>query len=136
MGIEFDVSAVTDRLENMLQRLDHFRTIDIGDVLSDWQVQDMHRRRPFTMRSRARGRATTIIRPHSLRELKRSEAYQRRMGRVVRRVRLGKASKRSVLVYMRWEPHTSTRPILRSSLQQGLIDRYAEAAQEKLSWSD
>jgi hypothetical protein len=134
VGFELDTTAIERRLEEMAERIEHFKSVDIGNELSDWQVQTMHRHRPFTMRSRARGRAATVIRPHSLYEVKRSAAYQRAMGRVSGRVYSGRASRRTVARYISWEPHTSMRPILRSTLEQELVEQMVQALQDKLKW--
>ncbi|MET0722630.1 MAG: hypothetical protein ABWY64_17615 [Tardiphaga sp.] len=80
MGIELDTKAIERRLEGMIQKIDHFKRVDVGAELSHWQTEDMHRHRPFTMRSRRAGRAATIIRPHSLYEMKGRRRFARRTG--------------------------------------------------------
>jgi hypothetical protein len=80
MGIELDTKAIERRLEGMIQKIDHFKRLDVGAELSHWQTEDMHRHRPFTMRSRRAGRAATIIRPHSLYEMKGRRRFARRTG--------------------------------------------------------
>jgi hypothetical protein len=120
--------AVEKRLADMAEKIRHAKAVDIGTELSDWQTEDMHRNRPFTMRSRAKGKATTIIRPHSLREMKHSLRYQRRMGRKVAR-----GGKRAMLTFSRWEVKTSMRPILRSALEEQLMERVM-ALRERLKW--
>jgi hypothetical protein len=129
MNITADPSAIIKRLNEMLGKLDHFKRVDIGQELSAWQTEDMHRHRPFTMRSRRKGQAATVIRPHSLYEIKHSERYQRRMAR-----RVIRGTKKSMAAFARWEGKTSMRPILRAELYQRLQSRMDALLNEKLTW--
>ena len=135
MGIEFDVTGALERLEGMREKIRHAKAVDIGAELSDWQTEDMHRNRPFTMRSRAKGTATTIVRPHSLYEVERSARYQHASGLYARRLakRLAKA-KRRLRVIKTFQPKTSTRPYLRPELEAELIERMATMLKEKIKW--
>jgi hypothetical protein len=128
MRIELDVSGALERLDGMIEKIQHVKHVEVGQTLSDWQTQDLHRRRPFTMRSRAKGKATTVLRPHSLFEIRRSIAYQRRMGRKVAR-----GGKRAMQTFSRWEVKTSMRPILRSELEERIYERVM-ALRERLRW--
>ena len=78
IAISIDTKPVSARLGAMIGRIDHFKRVGIGQGLSDFQTIDMHRDKPFTMRSRAKGMATTKIRPHSLYEMKQAGKTRRR----------------------------------------------------------
>jgi hypothetical protein len=119
-GLDHLYETVTD----MLKKIDHFKAVDIGAEMSAWQTEDMHRHRPFTMRSRRAGRATTKIRPHSLYEMKHSRSAQRRFLRRARK-----------LPYVADYRHWSTRPILRDELEQRLVDRMTTLLNEKITWA-
>jgi hypothetical protein len=122
--ITVDTEALVKRIDAMRHKIEHFKAVDIGAELSEWQTHDMHRHRPFTMRSRRAGKAATKIRPHSLFEMKRSLAAQRRF---MRRARHGQIIPEP---YRHW----STRPVLRAELFAQLGDRYAALLPEKLKW--
>jgi hypothetical protein len=113
-----DLAQLEQTLAAMLHKLNHFSNVELGQMMSDWQVNDMHRHRPFTMRSRHK--ASTKVRPHSLREV---------LG--VKRYRAKLAGKR----LPRRHPHRrwSTRPILRAALQSKLFTTVTEAFQ-RISW--
>ena len=51
------LEAVQQSVGHMLQSLDHLGRVDIGAELSDWQVEDLNRNKPFTMRFRRAHRA-------------------------------------------------------------------------------
>src|SRR5262245_25161793 len=55
------LDALKERVDNMAEQVEHLKRVDLGNELSDWQTEDLHRNRPFTMRSRAKGRAATVI---------------------------------------------------------------------------
>ena len=128
IAISLDTKPVSDALGAMIRRIDHFKRVDIGQGLSDFQTDDMHRDRPFTMRSRARGMATTKIRPHSLYEMKQSGKTRRR---VVRRFSRNRPACRR-----RWRGTIckySSRPILRSEMYEVLETRMKTPARRKNS---
>jgi hypothetical protein len=137
--IELDTSAVEECIKRMHARVEHFKRVDIGAELSEWQVEDMHRHRPFTMRARAAGRASTVVRPHSLYEMLKSEGVRLEQ-RQLRHVRRGLKKhlrhplQRPSRMRLREHRHWSTRPILRSLLMQDLASRYTELLAEKLKW--
>jgi hypothetical protein len=129
--------AALERVKSMLQKIDHAKRVDLGNELSAWQTEDLNRNRPFTMRRRARGQASTVIRPHSLHEVKRSVAYQRGQGRRIARTlakTTPRAWKRATALFRRFQPRTSTRAILRSEMEQVLEQRMHDMVREKISW--
>jgi len=136
-----NVDAVIKRIDDMRSKIAHMKRIDIGQELSEWQVQDLHRHRPFTMRVRREGIAKTKIRPHSLLEMLKSEGValsvkeQRHYLTAVRRnlKRPRKHKRHRALVY-REHRHWSTRPILRQPLIDRLWERVQEMVSEKLTW--
>jgi hypothetical protein len=132
--VEVDSDAVLLRLQKMIWKIQHFKTIDIGSELSDWQTQDMHRHRPFTMRSRRAGRAATVVRPHSLYETRASVKYQSGLERKAASKAKRARSKRNLRALALWQRKTSTRPILREELGQKLVARMARLLQEKIRW--
>ena len=73
-----DTTAAHKRIAKMIGRIRHIKQVEVGSLLSDWQVQDMHRKRPGTKRIRSRGVAATIIRPHSRYEMQRGERFAQR----------------------------------------------------------
>jgi len=133
--ISVDASKPHAAVNGMLQKLQHFRRIDIGQEMSAWQVEDLHRNRPFTMRSRAKGRAATVIRPHSLFEVEQrtrvTKGYERAVRRLLRQLAGGKRRVRKIPKPIQ---RTSTRPYLRQSMYQVLQDRMARLLREKLKW--
>jgi hypothetical protein len=132
--VEVDNDAVLLRLQKMIWKIDHFKRIDIGSELSDWQTQDMHRHRPFTMRSRRAGRAATVVRPHSLYETKASVKYQSGLERKAASKAKRARSKRNLRALALWQRKTSTRPILREELGQKLVARMARLLADKIRW--
>ena len=128
IAISLDTKPVSDALGAMIRRIDHFKRVDIGQGLSDFQTDDMHRGRPFTMRSRARGMATTKIRPHSLYEMKQSGKTRRRaVRRFSKSTGVSPAVARAYLKY-------SSRPILRSEMYQVLETRMKTLLNERIHW--
>jgi hypothetical protein len=140
--IQIDTKSLCETIDRMIETIDHFKRVDIGAGLSDFQVDDMHRNRPFTMRSRARGTATTKIRPHSLYEMQRSAGAFRRYRRALPKyeafIASGKKRRRKAK-YVRtveaYRPHTSARPILRAEMLATLWDRMLKLRDEKINWA-
>jgi hypothetical protein len=127
------LEEVQHKVDHMLQSLEHLRTTDIGRELSDWQVEDLNRNKPFTMRYRRAGKAQTVIRAHSLFEVKRSQAYQRRGA--LKLIRLTKRpSRRAAAAFRLIQQRTSMRAILRAEMLERLVERLGEMAAEKLKW--
>jgi hypothetical protein len=129
LDISVDTAALSKRMAEMLGKIDHFKRVDLGTGLSDFQTQDMHRNRPFTMRSRARGVAVTKVRPHSLYEMEHSAMATKRIQRYLR-----STSKRRRKKAPRFSAHTSTRPILRPQLLSVLQERMTALLAEKITW--
>ena len=135
LQVEVDVSEVEKLIGRMLTAIDHFKRVGVGLLLSIWQTGDLHRHRPFTMRSRARGMATTVLRPHSLFEVQRSLAARRRQARLLKL--LAKPRKRayhgkllSSQNYRTW----SQRPILRAEMLTQLQKEFHDKAEQQLHW--
>jgi hypothetical protein len=129
IDISVDIDPLSKRLGAMLAKIDHFKRVDIGAGLSDFQTQDMHRHRPFTMRSRAKGLAVTKIRPHSLYEMQHSYRAAQRFNRYVR-----STAKRRRKKPPRFYAHLSTRPILREGMLDVLDERMTNLLNEKIKW--
>jgi hypothetical protein len=106
-----------DRVRQMYRRIQHFKAIDIGQTMSQWQTQDLHRNRPFTMRWKRKGVAQTKVRPHSLYEVKASLANERYL-------------RRHRLPPRKW----STRPILRATMMEALVNRLQETMKRCIHW--
>jgi hypothetical protein len=132
LEIKLDTTKVVKTVDGMIERIAHFKRVDIGAELSAWQIEDLHRHRPFTMRSRAKGIAKTKIRPHSLAEMLRSQGLQQRITGVRARGRGWKLRLRHIAVHLR--RHWSTRPILRSEMYEVLERRMHEALTRLLVW--
>jgi len=138
--IDIDPKTLEDvkySINKMAQSLEHLRTVDLGRELSEWQVQDVGRNKPFTMRFRKAGRARTVFRPHSWKQVKKSILYQRRGGKLLP-VALGRRTRKGFLTamarYHAFQPITSTRPYLRPELVEQLAERLMEMAQDQLRW--
>ena len=117
------LDEVKHSINRMKQNLEHLRTVDLGHELSEWQVQDVGRSKPFTMKYRRAGRAQTVFRSHSWKRIKRSIAYQRRGSSLLTRAlsrRTKKGYLRTMAQYHAFQPLTSTREILRQELIEGL----------------
>jgi hypothetical protein len=129
LDISVDADPLSKRLGEMLAKIDHFKRVDIGAGLSDFQTQDMHRHRPFTMRSRAKGLAVTKIRPHSLYEMQHSRKATMKLRRYIR-----STAKRRRKKPPRFYIHYSQRPILREDLFAVLDERMTNLLNEKIKW--
>ena len=63
------LDIVEDTVSTMIHDLKRFGHTVLGDELSDWQTQDMHRKKPFTMRwkmGKAQTVSTSTLRPLAL----------------------------------------------------------------------
>ena len=127
------LEEVQHSINRMAQSLEHLRTTDLGHELSEWQVQDVGRSKPFTMRYRRAGRAQTVFRPHSWKQMKRSGRYQRRGQRAILRL-AAKPSLKAARAVGRFQAQTSVLPILREELVTKLSERLIEMAKEQLKW--
>jgi hypothetical protein len=133
--IQINTKPLSEMLGRMIAQVEHFKRVDIGMGLSDFQTEDMHRNRPFTMRSRARGVAVTKIRPHSLYEMVGRVRTQRKIKRYVRDLNLGRRvqpKRARALQYL----HTSTRDILRAEMYAVLEERMVRLLNEKITWTN
>jgi len=133
--IEIDTVPLSNTFQRMIDTIDHFKRVDIGKGLSDFQVEDLHRNRPFTMRSRAKGMATTKIRPHSLYEMQGRVRSQKRIKRYIRDLNMGKRVRPKRAQALRYL-HTSTRDILRAEMYAILDERMHRMMIEKIVWKD
>jgi hypothetical protein len=139
--VEVQNQAVLARLNKMVELIDHAKKVETGNALSTWQTEDLHRQKPFTMRFRAKGLAVTVVRPHSLYEMVRSEGAaldpksRRRLVRGLRS-KLGHPLGRKFLPSLRVHRHWSTRPILRSELFKKLAERATEVIAKEVSWKN
>jgi hypothetical protein len=131
--IAIDVEEALHSVNRMVQSIEHMKSVDLGHELSEWQVQDVHRNRPFTMRYRRAGRAQTVFRPHSWKQMKRSGRYQRRGQRAIVRL-AAKPSLKAARAVGRFQAQTSVLPILREELVTKLGERLIEMAKEQLQW--
>jgi hypothetical protein len=127
--------AFIKTIGTMIGRITYFGGVEMPKEMSDWQTDDVHRRKPATKRSRWRASSTkvqTLFRPHSRFETEKSALYQRRLMRRVRRVGTTKRFKQ-INDYIQLK--RSSRPILRDSLARELEDRMATAMSETISWT-
>ena len=127
------LEEVRHSINRMAQSLEHLRTVDLGHELSAWQVEDVGRTKPFTMKFRRAGRDQTVFRPHSWKQMKRSGRYQRRGQRAILRL-AARPSLKTAHAVGRFQALTSTLPILREELVEKLSERLLEMAKEKLQW--
>jgi len=135
MPFEFKVNnadALAEAIGEMIGKITYFGNVGMPREMSEWQMQDMHRKRAATRRRRWRAHKTsaeTIIRPHSRFEVERSRRYQQRLSR-----RLRSKHKRPSVELVAIEQRHSMRPILRESLYQRFVERMSEAMQETIVW--
>jgi hypothetical protein len=127
------LEEVQHSINRMAQSIEHLKTVDLGRELSEWQVQDVGRSKPFTMRFRKAGRAQTVFRPHAWKQVIRSRRYQRSGGRKLARLVLH-PSRKAAAAFGRFQSITSTLPILREELVEKLGERLLEMAKEQLKW--
>lgn len=112
------LEEIDKTLESMLNKLDYFSKVKLGEVMSDWQTAEVHRHRPFTMRWRGQKRqVVTKFRPHSKWEVDRSLLAERR-------------AKRHGAPPL----HTSTRPILRDEMWSQLVTEMTTAFHDTIKW--
>ena len=141
-SIQIDISAISERIAHARNRIIHFKRVDIGAELSAWQMHELNRHRPFTMRWRAQGRAQTKIRPHSLYEMMRSEGMaltdrQKRAGmKALRKYAKHPITRRerARLLHPREHRHWSTRPILRAEMLALLKQHLSQCMEDKIHW--
>jgi hypothetical protein len=133
IDISIDSMALSKRIGMMIAKIDHLKRVDIGIGLSEFQTEDMHRNRPFTMRSRAKGMATTKIRPHSLYEMEHSARASKRVRRFLRinpKTQMRRRRRKPPRIYL----HYSNRPILREEMFSIFVGRMTRIFEEKIKW--
>jgi hypothetical protein len=131
---QINTHAVVKTIGRMIGKITYMGGVELPKELSDWQTDDVHRRKPATKRSRWRAGSTkvqTLFRPHSRYETEKSTLYQRRLMRRLRRVGTTKRFKQ-ISDYI--ELKRSSRPILRDSLVRELEDRMVAALFETVTW--
>jgi hypothetical protein len=132
--IEIDgLSDVQRSVSQMLSNLKYVGEVGIGKTLGDWQVENVHRLKPFVRRYRRAHRADTLFRPHSRREVLRSRKYQRRRGRKLARL-VAHPSRKAAHAFSSFQAQTSTLPILREELVADLSRQLSEMLVEKVTW--
>jgi hypothetical protein len=133
MPLTFDVAnadEVAKTVGKMIGSITYFGG-EMPKELSDWQTDDMHRKRPGTKRTRWRRgstKAQTTVRQHSLFETERSELYQKRLLRRLRRA----TGRRVIKGFI--QLRRSNRPVLRESLVTQLYARLGTALRETIVW--
>ena len=133
--VQINTDEIVKTLGRMIGKITYMGGVELPKELSDWQTDDVHRRKPATKRSRWRGGSTkvqTLFRPHSRYETEKSTLYQRRLIRRLRRVGTTKRFKQ-ISDYIQLK--RSSRPILRDSLVKELEDRMVTAMFETISWT-
>jgi hypothetical protein len=111
VGVSLDgLDAVLDRVDHMARKLRHLDH-QLAHELANWEVQDLHRKKPGMHRTHGGGK--TVIRAHSRYELRRSRLAQRRI---------------------HYRGRTSTRDILRQELLDKLIARLDALMEERLTF--
>jgi len=137
--IDFDTESLMKRFDIMYQKIDNFKRVSIGSEMSNWQVDDLHRDKPFTMRWRAQGRAQTKVRPHSLYEMLRSQGAAlsvKEQRRAVKGLRghLQYRLRRRFYKTLHEHRHWSTRPILRAEMEERLMQRMRDRMKREIHW--
>ena len=128
IAISLDTKPVSDALGAMIRRIDHFKRVDIGQGLSDFQTDDMHRGRPFTMRSRAKGNGDD--------QDQATLALRNEAGRKDAAARRAPVFAKSPVFPRRWRAQYlqySSRPILRSEMYEVLETRMKTLLDERSS---
>jgi hypothetical protein len=107
ISIELDgLTQTLARFNRMAEQLRDLRGKDLSHEFREWQVEDVHRQKPFIRRHRGRPvMVWTRFRPHSWARQRRHYRAQRRL------IRKGR-----YLVH-------SSRPILRPELEEQLAER-------------
>jgi hypothetical protein len=130
IDIEADTKAIESRLNKMYWKIQRLGHRYIGMEMSEWQQDDVNRKRPYTKRAVRSKQASTLFRPHSRYEMRvRRKLYRQ----AVRRAK--KFGKKMALPVVpirinRW----STRPILRAEMITRLRVRMHDMMRERLQW--
>jgi hypothetical protein len=114
ISIELDgLTGILTRLNHMSEQLRDLKGKDLSHEFREWQVEDVHRQKPFIQRRR--GRPLTLVtrfRPHSWARMRHHRAAQRRLIRRGRYIGVG-----------------SSRPILRQTMIDRLEERITDLLQ-------
>lgn len=119
--LEFTIetAGLEKTLRIMAARIGRF-PYNMGSEMSDWQTQDMHRKRPATKRNIRAKNVRTTVRPHSKHRMMKARRLRRRLARKGRYV--GHLERRS------------TRPVLRPILVESLAERMSKLLAKRLTW--
>ena len=134
MPFTFEIAnadTIAKTVGKMIGSITYFGGVELPKEMSDWQTEDVHRKWPGTKRSRWRRgstRAQTLFRQHSRYETERSQLYQRRLLRRLRRA----TGRRPITQFIQLK--RSTRPILRENLIEQLRNRMVTALFETITW--
>jgi hypothetical protein len=133
-NIEIDgLRDVQRAVGQMLSNLEYVGRVGIGQTLGDWQVENVHRLKPFVRRYRRAHRAETLFRPHSRLQVAKSMRYQRSGARKLARL-VAHPSRKAAHAYGAFQAQTSTLPILREELIEDLTRELSEMLVEKITW--
>jgi hypothetical protein len=139
ISINMDIEPLMKRFERMSDKINNFKRVGIGSEMSNWQVEDMHRDKPFTMRWRAQGRAQTKVRQHSLYEMLRSQGAAmtlKEQKKIVRGLKghLKYRVRRGFYKSLQEHRHWSTREILRKQMEEDLMQRMSARMKRDINW--
>ena len=90
LKISLDASKSHAAVDGMLKKLSHFRRVDIGQEMSEWQTEDMNRNSRLPCARAPRVERQPIIRPHSLFEVQQRARPVKKYERAIRRLLRGK----------------------------------------------
>jgi hypothetical protein len=130
LEIDINTKDIELKLQKMFWKIQRLKQRQIGMEMSEWQQEDVHRRRPYTKRNRRAGIAQTLFRPHSRFEMRNRRKLLRRAERQAKKFGKKKALPVVVVPIRRW----STRPILRAIMIERLHERMKNLVSEKLKW--
>lgn len=128
--VDIESEAIEKKLRSMYWKVQRLGMRNIGTELSEWQTEDVHRKRPATKRNRRARTAQTMFRPHSRFEMRNRNKLYRKLER--RAKKFGKKHALPVVAVpiKRW----SKRPILRMQMLDRFHERMRELMSAKLKW--
>ena len=132
-----DVSGAQERLTQMQLNINDFGHIDVCEELVDWQVEDMHRKFPNVDSDQEYVSWYTLIWPRSRTWDQRHRAEQRGRSRAPNARRRHFRIPMSKMPRLKGRGHDvlgTTRPILRESLFNRLVQRMIDLLGERLTW--
>jgi hypothetical protein len=127
LDIEVETEAVAKLLDSMTDKIKTFGHEEMPQGLTDWQVEDMHRKYPETKAeqvSEEEYSATTMIYPRSRTY---EQTHPHRAHAVARRKPVLSAMPRLIKSVLR-------HPILRPELFDKLLSRMTAMLSEKIKW--